>query len=96
MEAALPHPLGQRIVDNETAYKANPFKVLLNAVLLIIAVLIAQTPAIAQVNGLGQRPYLGWSTAEQARQVDAYRDQVALTRKFDTIGERSGGRLGRA
>jgi glycerol-3-phosphate dehydrogenase len=41
-------------------------------------------------------PYLGWSPVEQARQVDAYRHQVALTRKFDAAVERSGGGVGRA
>ena len=41
-------------------------------------------------------PYLGWSTAEQARQVAAYQEQVALTRKFEAASQRSGGQLGRA
>ena len=41
-------------------------------------------------------PYLGWSPQDQAAQVAAYREQVALTRKFDTVSEQPGERFGRA
>ncbi len=34
--------------------------------------------------------YLGWDADEIARQVNAYRQQVALTRKFDDAWEPQG------
>jgi alpha-galactosidase len=49
----------------ETGYKKGLRRIVNIAALLITATLLPQTSARAQVNGLGEKPYLGWSTYSQ-------------------------------
>jgi glycerol-3-phosphate dehydrogenase len=53
---------------------------------------LPQAPEVAAF----MAPYLGWSAAEQARQLAAYQEQVALTRKFTEAGDLAGGPVGQA
>jgi len=65
MQAILPRSPGQRAANHVTDYRISFRRTLTIAVLLIAATLIPQTSALAQVNGVGQKPYLGWSTYSQ-------------------------------
>jgi alpha-galactosidase len=61
MRAAIPH---LQPASCESDYRSG-IRRLINAALLIAAALLPQTFAHAQVNGIGEKPYLGWSTYSQ-------------------------------
>src|SRR6267143_3158480 len=62
MQTALSHLSHHKPVFNETRYETSLPRIISTAALLIVATLLPQTMARAQVNGVGQKPYLGWST----------------------------------
>jgi alpha-galactosidase len=62
MQTALPRFKPE---SNETGYRKTLHLGIIAVTLLITATLLPQTSASAQVNNLGHRPYLGWSTYSQ-------------------------------
>jgi hypothetical protein len=65
MQTALSHLSHHKPALSETGYKTSLLRIIYTAALLIAATLLPQTLARAQVNGVGQKPYLGWSTFSQ-------------------------------
>jgi alpha-galactosidase len=61
MRAEIPH---LQPASCESDYRSG-IRRIINAALLIAAALLPQTFAHAQVNGVGEKPYLGWSTYSQ-------------------------------
>src|SRR5260370_3766653 len=65
MQPALSHLSHHKPALSETGYKTSFLRIIYTAALLIAATLLPQTLARAQVNGAGQKPYLGWSPCSQ-------------------------------
>ena len=65
MQTALSHRSYHKPAFKKTGYKTSLPRIINAAALLIAATLLPQTLARAQVNGAGQKPYLGWSTFSQ-------------------------------
>jgi alpha-galactosidase len=65
MQTALSHLSHHSPVFNEIGYKTGVSRIINTAAVLIAATLLPQTLARAQINGVGQKPYLGWSTFSQ-------------------------------
>src|SRR5260370_30863260 len=65
MQPALSHLSHHKPALSETGYKTSFLRIIYTAALLIAATLLPQTLARAQVNGVGHKPYLGWSTFSQ-------------------------------
>jgi len=65
MQTALSYLLYHKPTFHEAGYKTSLRRIINSAALLIAATLLSQTFTRAQVNGVGQKPYLGWSTFSQ-------------------------------
>ena len=65
MQTALSYLSYHKPTFHEAGYKTSLRRIINSAALLIAATLLPQTLARAQVNGVGQKPYLGWSTFSQ-------------------------------
>jgi alpha-galactosidase len=65
MRVAFPHRSRHTRTCHETAYKSRFLHYIGATALMIATTLSFQLPTHAQVNGVGQKPYLGWSTYSQ-------------------------------
>ncbi|MGQ0604529.1 MAG: glycerol-3-phosphate dehydrogenase/oxidase [Anaerolineales bacterium] len=95
--AAQDKSLGRRMVDGlPYLYAEIPYAVEHEMACTLNDVLIRRTRLLHEAPGQGlplahgiavrMAPLLGWSADDMARQVNAYRQQVALTRRFDSTG----------
>jgi alpha-galactosidase len=69
----------------ETGYQIGSRRIFKAAALLIAATLLPQTIAHAQVNGVGAKPYLGWSTYSQQTIASNVMNQQNILAQSDAM-----------
>src|SRR5258708_12134923 len=69
----------------ETGYKKGLRRLLAAAALFFAATLLPQNSARAQVNGVGAKPYLGWSTYSQQTIANNVMNDQNILAQSDSI-----------